>query len=714
MFCRPKMCHKILAFTIIFSCLFFGSINLIFAQKATGGDNIFQLELDGKIYWIHEFKSSGTFIPQEDLEVQVLVVAGGGNGGAGKRLYVRYPGVSPAQYYWQPSNGGGGGGGGVVYHPNYLINENISQSVVIGLSNNDSQFDLIIAKAGGNGGTNGGGGLAGGSGGGGSGAVGGNTIQETQGSAAGGLFYGNKGNDGRKVVLSGYPMTGTGYGATGGGAGGGAAGIDFSHIFGIGVGVNGVFSKGGGLANPANNGVTNSGNGGDGASGVANSGTLYAGGAGGSGVVLVRYLDSNIILEINQPAAQIISPLNSQFSISGVITYDQEALGDEVIVSATLGGIERQYAVTIGEERENLPWHLTWTHDELTEGEYTNIEFTATSNSSTPEETTSTYTGKIIIDKTAPVCGTWNPPISSWRPRSSKSFTLSGSTDAGGSGIDIGGGVCNTGPNHGDQCVLEIKDQAGNTTLCPSPVNNIDIFPPQLQVTPPLPGWQGNKQSIIIEPSDDKTGIKRTAYSWLVNNLGSDCTGGDTYNPGDDLRLTIMGGENTLYTCTVDNAGNTTFSSQIYRYIPPILTTPKLQKNVKPSNLYWNIESISETQSYVEIKGFFPKTKGNYNYALELIIPTINKSYSQALQTSPFSETHFTILIPTSDFNASKDNHTFSGPQKLKITDLDEMESTTTDLNLTFFFPIHQSNHRKDFNYFILAGDNRLNEVGEP
>jgi len=162
---------------------------------------------------------------------------------------------------------------------------------------------------------------------------------------------------------------------------------------------------------------------------------------------------------------------------------------------------------------------------------------------------------------------------------------------------------------------------------------------------------------------------------------------------------------------SIDLAGNVSTFTNIYQYIPPVFASPTVDKNVKPSNLYWNIQSVSETQSYVEIKGFFPKTTGTYNYALEYIIPTINKSYTQALRTSPFTETHFTFLIPTTDFKASKDNHTFSGPQKLKITDLDQMEATTINHNLSFFFPIHQSNHRKDFNYFIFASDNRVNAI---
>lgn len=318
-----------------------------------------------------------------------------------------------------------------------------------------------------------------------------------------------------------------------------------------------------------------------------------------------------------------------------------------------------------------------------------------------------------VVDKTPPICGFWDGE-DDWKVMpSGTEFVLAGSTDnAGGSGLkgNIDGGACVTGPLSGDNCAVVIEDNAGNETICVSPPNKVDIFAPNLQVTAPMPGWQGDKQNIMVTAEDEQTALARIAYSWNINTLGSDCSGGTEINTGDDLRTSIIGGENVLYVCAVDVAGNVANYSNTYLYIPPEIINPQLDQNVSAENLYWNIQAVSKTQSYIEIKGFFPKTAGSYNYALELIIPTINKSYIQAIRTSPFAETHFKIIIPTSDFEASKDNHTFSGPQKLKITDLEQMEAKTIDYNLNFFFPIYQSNHRKNNNYFILSSDNRLNE----
>jgi len=407
-----------------------------------------------------------------------------------------------------------------------------------------------------------------------------------------------------------------------------------------------------------------------------------------------------------------ITPTKSSpnFTIAGTIDYPEDGDATSVEVSATIGGVNRSVNIPVS---TNMTWQLSWSYNELNEGEYTNLEFTATSNSSTPEETTSTYTGTIIIDKTPPTCGSWSPAESAWKISGAASFTLTSSTDVGGSNLatESASLTCSTGPVHGDTCQATIFDNAGNTTICTSPNNRVDIYPPNLSVTPAIIGWQGDKQDIIVTSNDEQTSLSRIAYAWDINTLGADCTGGTTLTSGDNIRLTIAGGANPLFVCSSDIAGNVTSFTDIYSYTPPVFANPKVDKNVKPSNLYWNIQSVSETQSYIEVKGFFPKTTGSYNYALEYIIPTINKSFTQAFRTSPFTETHFTFLIPTTDFRASKDNHTFSGPQKLKITDLDQMEATTIDHNLSFFFPIHQSNHRTSFNYFILASDNRLNEV---
>ncbi len=414
---------------------------------------------------------------------------------------------------------------------------------------------------------------------------------------------------------------------------------------------------------------------------------------------------------INNETADIIVQKNGNLTISGTV-HDSYA-GKTVTISATVGGVQK--TTNVSTPAMGTAWQLTWTWAEMSQmahsGGTVMIGFTDGTKNGEVD-----YVGTITIDKTDPECGTWFPTEASWKTSpGGTEFTLTSSTDAGGAGLATSSAtlVCTTSPLHGETCPVTIEDKAGNATICISPNNRVDIFEPNLQVTAPIPGWQGDKQTLEVVATDDQTSVARVAYSWSLNNLGSDCTGGTTISSGDDLRLTIMGGENTLYVCSRDVAGNVATFNGVYKYIPPVFAQPTIEKNVKPENLYWNIQSVSETQSYIEVKGFFPKTTGSYNYALEYIIPTIGKSYAQAIRTSPLSETHFTFLIPTSDFKASKENHTFSGPQKFKITDLDQMEATTIDHNLTFFFPIFQTSHRKDFNYFIFASDNRLNEVEE-
>ena len=720
---------KLITVIIYIFVFYFYSFNQILAQSATGGQIILG-NINGKDYYIHKFTTIGShqFIANKNLSVGVLVVGGGGSGGG--------------------SYGAGGGAGGIIFQENYPIINQETISVTVGRGGNpvcgslgesgaNSSFKDLIAIGGGRGASGYVAGSYGGSGGGGgtNGYLGGQGVLGQGNNGGDGHPTGHGGGGGGGAGQIGYQGLSTRGGDGGDGTnqysslllaassgveitgerwiGGGGAGGCW-----LGSGISYGGKGGGGNAGPAGtcsngqNGIANTGGGGGGGTAMyqAQCGYGSCGGAGGSGIIIVYYPASNFLNNINDSNANIIPTKTSpNFTISGTVEYPEDGDATSVEVSATIGGINRSVVVPVS---TNMTWQLSWSYYELTEGEYTNIEFTATSNSSTPEETTSTYTGKIIIDKTAPTCGSWSPAVSPWKVSGGEYFTLTSSSDTGGSGlatesISIS---CTTGPVHGDTCPVTIFDNASNDKICPSSINRVDIFAPNLTVTPAIIGWQGDKQDIIVTSLDEQTSINRIAYAWDLNTLGSDCSGGTTINSGDNLRLTISGGANPLYVCSIDLAGNVSTFTNVYQYIPPVFANPKVDKNVKPSNLYWNIQSVSETQSYVEVKGFFPKTTGNYHYALEYIIPTISKSYTQALRTSPFTETHFTILIPTTDFGASKDNHTFSGPQKLKITDLDQMEATTIDHNLSFFFPIHQSNHRKDFNYFILAGDNRLNE----
>lgn len=277
------------------------------------------------------FKTVGThtLTPLEDCQLDVLVVGGGGGGGGGV-------------------NGGGGGAGGVVYFPgfNVLSSQGINLTVGAGgiggigylnqgtqggTSGQNSVFANLIANGGGRGSgryasshSAADNGHPGGSGGGGQN----HNIPEAgypsnQPSFTGAFVYGNKGGD--AIYRTGVsPITGGG----GGGAGGpgqppvngsvGGIGLNMSHIFGTGIGVNGWLAAGGGggnygpfggsyshpnwtglggqggggngttISSKAGDGLANTGSGGGG-TGYNGASTARLGGSGGSGIVVITW-----------------------------------------------------------------------------------------------------------------------------------------------------------------------------------------------------------------------------------------------------------------------------------------------------------------------------------------------------------------------------------------------------------------------------------------
>jgi hypothetical protein len=247
-------------------------------------------------YWVHTFPSSGSFIPFTNMEVEYLVIAGGGAGGAG----------------W---NAGGGGAGGYV-EGSFAGTANTNYTVTIGAggtgatansfgANGSNSVIHTITANGGGGGAMGNGttanGANGGSGGGGtnsgmSGTASGGTSTQT--SPTGGIGYGNRGGN----VISGFNGSGAGGGAggTGSDTNGSGAGGDgrISAITGTPV----IRAGGGGSSSPAGAGGSGGGGAGNqttanGGNGTANTGSggggrgqpSANGGNGGSGIVIVRY-----------------------------------------------------------------------------------------------------------------------------------------------------------------------------------------------------------------------------------------------------------------------------------------------------------------------------------------------------------------------------------------------------------------------------------------
>lgn len=274
------------------------------APKATGGNIVAN---DGT-YWYHAFLTSGNFVPQTDLTCNYLVVAGGG-GGAGD------------------VGGGGGagglrstvtatGGGGSLESP-LSLTSSISYAVTIGAggsggvadvgtSGSDSTFSTITSTGGGRGGRSGTTGAVGGSGGAGSGRG-----QVTGYVGLGGAGTPNQGYAGGNGVGDSSVSGQSGGGGGGAGAVGATSTVGTGGNGGAGVaiptfaaatntGVSNYYAGGGGGAvyTPGTNGTGGAGGGGNvatagtrntGSGGGAAIGGATTGGAGASGIVIIRY-----------------------------------------------------------------------------------------------------------------------------------------------------------------------------------------------------------------------------------------------------------------------------------------------------------------------------------------------------------------------------------------------------------------------------------------
>jgi hypothetical protein len=271
------------------------------APKASGGNII---DYDGT-YWIHTFLSSGTFTPQTGLSCDYLVVAGGGGSGGS------YAGGGAGGGLRSTVTATGGGGSlesalAVVSGTAYTVTVGAGGTGgalnSVGSNGSNSVFSTITSTGGG-----GGGGFSstvaqhtganGGSGGGGGNAGSGVT-------APGGTGTTNQGFAGG----SGSFLGGGALRCAGGGGGAGAVGANGVGAGGVGGnGGNGVASSisgssvtrggGGGGAGEGSQGSGGTGGGGTNSTGTVNTGgggsmnyTNATGNAGGSGIVIIRYL----------------------------------------------------------------------------------------------------------------------------------------------------------------------------------------------------------------------------------------------------------------------------------------------------------------------------------------------------------------------------------------------------------------------------------------
>ena len=271
---------------------------------------------NGQVCYLRDLQAyyhGGKFVPSMDGTVEVLIVAGGGAGG-GATTGGSYHGA-----------GGGGGAGGVLYRSAYPVTAGTEYDIVVGrggfgasasIGGNgiNSSFDSLTAIGGGGGGRSNSGAAptSGGSGGGGtresnagaSGTAGQGFAGGTGGPSGGGggggggasqagrdatEQYPGRGGNGLQFSISGRPEY---YG--GGGAGGGGGNPNASPYYGNtggagGGGASGWKDSGAGIPGKSGTG----GGGGGGAAITDRSDSFSAGGNGGTGVVIVRYISAN-------------------------------------------------------------------------------------------------------------------------------------------------------------------------------------------------------------------------------------------------------------------------------------------------------------------------------------------------------------------------------------------------------------------------------------
>lgn len=276
----------------------------VLASEGTGGT----ISYSGD-YTIHKFTSDGSFVIDTDRYVDYLVVGGGGGGGM--------------------DDGGGGGGGRVIYQEAVFLTAG-TYSVYVGLGGigspsqsihatdgESSYFQQTAVGGGGGGGQSSGGsnGNNGASGGGaGNGGIGGTGYYGYDGGNSDNTSPYPGGGGGGAGAVGEYAYTNIGRGGNGGDgisnsitgtlkyyAGGGGGGVYNSAQYGLGG--NGGGGNGGNSVVNAVDGSVNTGGGGGG-------GGPTAGGDGGSGIVIVRYLTEG---EVLPPSDGFISPVGGLF-----------------------------------------------------------------------------------------------------------------------------------------------------------------------------------------------------------------------------------------------------------------------------------------------------------------------------------------------------------------------------------------------------------------
>jgi hypothetical protein len=189
---------------------------------------------------------------------------------------------------------------------------------------------------------------------------------------------------------------------------------------------------------------------------------------------------------------------------------------------------------------------------------------TYTLSCTNPSGTGQSSTTVSVQDCVKPTCGSWTPNPVSWT-NTTQTFTLSGSTDTGGSGINVAGGNCSVSTN-GGTCNVTISDHAGNTTTCTSPAAKIDKTAPTCGSWAPSPvPWTNTTQTFTLSGSTDTggSGINVSGGTCTVNTNGGTCNVTISDHAGNTTTCTSPAAkiDQTPPTCSITYSPNKTWSN---------------------------------------------------------------------------------------------------------------------------------------------------------
>ena len=351
----------------------------------------------------------------------------------------------------------------------------------------------------------------------------------------------------------------------------------------------------------------------------------------------------------NAPSIQISSPNADVVLESGSLTISgmiQDAnLGDELVVSATIGGVSKSTTSIIADGSQQS-WSLSWNFDELPLGQYSQIPFIVSDGSST---NTAIYAETITIGKNVPLI-LINDPTTSYIVVNDTGITISGiikNIDAGKAHTvfaTIGGVYKST-------TLLSPSDNASwqlswsynqlpagnysNITFSVSDGNKqasnnylgeiiVDKTAPSLSfkntshADSPYSIADFDDIDYPVSAQDNISGLRSFYYQWS-NSIddpqgisSSECSQGNTviFNSGTTHGVYSTAafnkpdseGKHYLHVCVVDLAGNINKSHTIYHLE---LATTASTENLAPPSFLPESSTISEPEiEYVSIEDF--------------------------------------------------------------------------------------------------------------